>query len=107
MKKIILFFVLLSGCFNVILAVELKIAIVGDSPKGDKVAELTLTKLSVKDNIVILERGEIDKVLKEQKLSRSGMTAAELSRFARLAHVDVFAVINSAKDGKKTWFRRC
>jgi hypothetical protein len=101
MKRMILFFVLLVNCFNIILAVESKIAIVGDSPQADKVAALVLTKLSAKDNIVILERGEIDKLLKEQKLSRSGMTAAQLAGFARIAHVDISAVINSAKYGEK------
>ena len=83
-------------------AASAKIAIVGDSPEADKVADLALAILSTKDNIAILERGEIDKLLKEHKLSHSGMTAAELSQFARIAHVDVFAIINSAKDGKKT-----
>ena len=101
MKKIILLFVLLVSCFNIILATESKIGIIGDSQKADKVAALVLTKMSAKDNMAILERGEIDKLLREHKLTRSGMTAAELSRFVRLAHVDVFAVINSAKDGKK------
>jgi hypothetical protein len=101
MKKLILFFVLLSGCVTAVLAAESKIAIIGDSPIAEKTADLALTELSGKKDIAVLERSEIDRLLREHKLTRLGMTAAELSSFAKIAHVDIFAVINSAIKNKR------
>jgi len=99
MKKMILLFFLLASCF--MRAADLKVAVVGDSPDAEKTADMVLTVLSERKDIAVLERGEIDKLLREYKLARTGMTAAELAGFAKIAHVDLFAVINSAVKNKK------
>lgn len=72
MRKMILLFILLSGFVAVITAAELKIALIGDSPVAQKAADLALTTLSKEKDIALLERGAIDKLLREHKLTRSG-----------------------------------
>ncbi len=102
MRKLILLFILLSGFVAVITAAEFKIALIGDSTVAEKAADLALTTLSKEKDIALLERGAIDKLLREHKLTRSGMSAMELVSFAQIAHVDIFAVINSAVKNKET-----
>jgi hypothetical protein len=64
-----------------------KLALFGD----DRMCDLLTVELSNDDNIQLLERNEIDKVLKEHKLSASGLLATKLARL--FPHVDIFAVI--------------
>lgn len=72
MKKllqIILLFAVLTVC-----AEPNKLALIGD----EKTCALLMVELSKDDNLQLLERSEIDRVLKEHKLSNSNLAASKL-----------------------------
>lgn len=100
MRKIL--FLLLLSCFFTVYAADKKIAIIGDSLEANQVADVALIELATSDSVAVLERTEIEKILKEQKLSASTLTADNFAQLSKISHVDVFAIINSAKQDKKT-----
>jgi hypothetical protein len=89
MKKllqVVLLFAVLTVCAEV-----KKLALIGD----DKICSLLTVELSNDDNIQLLERAEIDKVLKEHKLSDSGLAASQLAKL--FPHVNIFAMIQDKR----------
>lgn len=87
MKKLLLLFLIgISIQVN-----ATKIALIGD----EKTCALLMVELSKDDNIQLLERVEIDKVLKEHKLSDSGLAASQLAKL--FPHVDIFAMIQDKR----------
>jgi len=83
---IILLFAVLTVCGE-----PKKLALIGD----EKTCALLMVELSNDDNIQLLERAEIDKVLKEHKLSDSGLAASQLAKL--FPHVDIFALIQDKR----------
>lgn len=79
-------------------AAEVKIALIGDSKEAENVADTVMAGLSREENIFILERQEIDKILKEYKLQKGGLTSSEVVLLAKFIHVDFFVLISSVKD---------
>ncbi len=89
MKKILpilLLFTVLTVCAEV-----KKLALLGD----EKICSLLTAALSDDDDMQLLERAEIDKVLREHQLSKSALTAGRLIKL--FPHVDVFAVIQNKR----------
>lgn len=68
-----------------------ELALIGD----DKTCALLTVELSGDEDIQLLERAEIDKVLKEHKLSENKLAATQLVKL--FPHVDVFAVIRDKR----------
>jgi len=83
---IILLFAVLTVCGEV-----KKLALIGD----EKSCVLLMVELSNDDNIQLLERAEIDKVLKEHKLSDSGLAVSQLAKL--FPYVDIFSVIQDKR----------
>lgn len=79
-----------------------KIALIGDSSKTQQVADMVLAELSNSDNVELLERSAIEKVLKEHKLQNSGLSSRQIPVIAKILHTDIFAILSSAQAGKKT-----
>ena len=78
---------------------EDKIAIVGDSNEANKVADLVSSALS--SAYAVQERGEIENMLKEQKLSFAGIGSTEILSLSKFLHVDYFITISSRESKKK------
>jgi hypothetical protein len=76
-----------------------KIALIGDSEKANQIADIVMAKMSEKFSF--LERSEINKILKERKLSLSGMTGGEVFKIGRIIHADILFVITSQKKAAK------
>ncbi len=98
MKKIIAFCLILF--LTLPLAAEIKVALIGDKDKAD----LLTAELSGMDEVALLERAEIEKIIKEQKLS--AVNGAELGRY--FPHADVIGIVSpesvsffNAKNGFK------
>lgn len=77
-----------------------KIALLGDSDKATQLADLVVAEFSGRLDFV--ERSEMDRILKEQNLHKSGLIDIWKSNVVRLLHADVFAVILSAETGLVT-----
>ncbi len=84
MKKIIAFYLILF--FTLPLAAEIKVALIGDKDKVD----LLTAELSGVDDVALLERAQIEKVIKEQKLS--AVNGAELGRY--FPHADAIGIVS-------------
>lgn len=87
-----------------IYAAPVKIALIGDSAKCD----LLTAELSEDNNIELLEREQVKRILKEHQLSEQGLTAVKLIK--AFPHVDLFVVIDNdrmvifnAKNGFRLW----
>jgi hypothetical protein len=101
MKK--LFFVLLMcSMVNFAQGAAIKIALVGNSPEANKVADLVLVEMQKDNDIEFLERNDVKKILKEHKLIATGMSGYGLVKLNQFLHVDLFAVISSKTVGNKT-----
>ncbi len=68
-----------------------KLALIGD----EKICALLMVKLSTDNNIELLERAEINRVLKEHKLSEQHLVATQLAKL--FPHVDAFAIIHNRR----------
>ena len=69
------------------------IAIVGTSPRTNIQADMAIVK-GAKANLNFVERGQIRKVLAEQKLSRSGLVRPEsIIRIGRLLNADIVVLV--------------
>ena len=79
-----------------------KIALIGDSKETNQVADMVLAKMADNDDLEFLERSAIEKVLKEHKLEKSGLTSKQIPIIAKILHTDIFAVLSSAQVNKKT-----
>ncbi len=90
-----LYIICLLTCATLVCNAGVKIALIGDSPAAGKIADRVLVALSSDENIQILERTEIDKVLKEHKLTASSLAAVKLVKL--FPHVDIFAVIQDKR----------
>jgi len=74
----------------------------GGNHQINKALDLATVQLSSDAKIALLERSEIDRVLSEQNLSLSGLVDAEtVVRAGKLLAVDLFAVVESAGEGKE------
>ena len=98
MKKLLYIILLFS---TVIICAEVKkLALIGD----DKTCSLLTVELSSDKDFQLLERTEVNKVLKEHNLSDSGIAVTRLAKL--FPHVDIFIIIRekrlivfNAKDG--------
>jgi hypothetical protein len=79
-----------------------KIALVPTSPELEPLADKVLASMSSEDGVEFLERGEIEKALREHKLSAAGLTSSDFSGLNKIIHADLFAVISARKTGKET-----
>jgi hypothetical protein len=79
---IILLFIGLTACAEV-----KKLALIGDN----KICSLLTVELSKNNNIQLLERDEIDKMLKEHKLSENKLLTPQLVKL--FPHADIFTII--------------
>jgi len=70
-----------------------KAALIGTSDDANKVADLAMIELA-NTKIEMLERAAVDKVMDEQKLSRSGLTAGQVIGVAHVLKVDLFAIVS-------------
>jgi TolB-like protein len=69
---------------------------------GDVVSELLVTRLSGKPNIVIIERGQIDQILNELKLSMLGLTdGSNAEKVGKLLGADAMIVGSVSEVGDK------
>ena len=89
MKKLLQLILLFAGLTLCAEAKEL--ALIGD----DKICVLLTVELSKDDDLQLLERAEIDKVLKEHKLSENKLAATQLVKL--FPHVDIFAVVRDKR----------
>jgi hypothetical protein len=89
MKRVIVAFTILTVAVlaNADATVK-RLALLGDSLECDRLT----AELSGDRNIELLERGEIEKILKEHKLSAAGLLSAQLLRY--FPHVDIFAFVS-------------
>ena len=74
-------------------AAKAQVALIGTglSESGAAAVELAEAKLSVRPDLVLLDRRTIDSVLQEQKLQADGLvSAADAIRFGQLLSVDLF-----------------
>jgi len=82
----------------------LRIALVASQPQESvrTVVDLALAGLSANNDLELLERSAIERVLTEQKLSLSGLVDANRAVAAgKLLAVDLFAVVETAPGGKE------
>lgn len=99
--------VVLAVCLlGTVHAAVVRVAVVGShdaEPDRDRgVAALAEAVLSTRDGFEVLERQQIDRVLKEQKLSLAGLVdAATVVKAGKLLAVDLFAQIEQSADGKE------
>src|SRR5262245_37497776 len=85
-------------------AAATRVALVGTDDKEvvRNVLDLAEAELSSRKTIEILERRQIDRVLSEQKLSLSGVVEAnQIVAAGKLLSVDLFAVVETAANGKE------
>lgn len=92
--------ILIFALLSFLCTAEEKIAIVGDSDEAKKVADLVSVGLSLQYSV--MERGETEKLLKEQKLSTAGISSKEILALSKVIHADYFIIINSSLLKKKT-----
>ncbi len=105
MKRLLILF---FCCFVSVLAAEpVKIVLAGDKDQVD----LLTAELSSDKGIALLERSEIEKVLREHKLNASALTTETVAR--HFPHADIFAVVTelrlivfNAKNGFLLWSRK-
>ncbi len=86
MKKYFLALILAAAA--ILLHAETRLAVIGEPA----IVEMILPELS---EVTLLERSEIDKVLKEHKLTESELGSGELQRY--FPHADIFAVAKSGQ----------
>ena len=91
--------VLIFSAFSFFCLAEEKIAIVGDSGEAKKVADLI--SVALPSQYSVMERGEIEKILKEQKLSSAKIGSKEILALSKVLHVNFFITINSRESEKK------
>jgi ankyrin repeat protein len=78
-----------------------KIAIIGDDNSEDMTSLLTV-EWSARDNIQVLERDEIDSLLREHRLTRSGVLSGQsLNEFSNILGADFLLLINKVEFGNK------
>lgn len=92
--------ILVLSAFSFLCVAEETIAIIGDSVETQKVADLVSSSLSKQYSLI--ERTELEKLLKERKLSAAGIGAKEIIEISPMIHADYFITINSAESNKKT-----
>lgn len=105
MKKNLLLVSILVLAMGLIAADEtLKLAVLGDPNPCD----LLTAELSNDDSFELLDRSELEKVLREQSISSQNLTAGVLKK--NFPHTDLFAVIQgkrlvvfNAKNGFRLW----
>ncbi|MHC4864069.1 MAG: hypothetical protein ACYTEX_08300 [Planctomycetota bacterium] len=82
---------------------ELKVALIADKAfdlHRSPLVSLLEAKLSEEPNVVLLERAEIDRILREQKLSLAGLLQRDtVVRVGRLLRADAFVLLSVA-DGE-------
>ena len=110
MKKIIckiFLIVLLGGVGNchaatakkpLIAVFDFKNVMSWKSRSGSMLSLLLMTKLSTYDSIELVERKQIDKILKERKLARSGLARNEYFKIAALLNADYIVTGRMYKD---------
>lgn len=81
-------------------AEDIKVAVIGNSPESDIIADLVLAELSSKQGIATYERNEIQKILQEQKLASSELTSNKALLSLQILHADIFAVLSASPNSK-------
>lgn len=97
-RKAILFILVCAVCGY--LDAQTRVALIPAAPELVPVADQVLAAMANDVGVGFLERANIETVLKERKLSASGLTSSNLAELGKLIHADLFAVI-TAKMGKK------
>src|SRR5262245_33324608 len=85
-------------------AESVRVALVGsrDVQPADGVVAYAEAKLSALDDVAVLDRKQIGRVLAEQKLSVAGLVHAEtVVKASKLLAVDLFVLIEQSADGKE------
>ena len=86
-------------------AASVRVALVGthDGGVAGGVVALAEAQLSSRDGLEVLDRQHVDRVLKEQKLSVSGLVDAGWAiKAGQLLSADLFALVEQSTDGKET-----
>jgi hypothetical protein len=89
MRKLLHIILLLAAV--TVVATPKKLGLIGD----EQVCELLTVELSGAKDLQLFERTEVNKVLKEHKLSENNLAATQLSKL--FPHVDIFAVIQNKR----------
>ena len=77
-----------------------KVALVPTAPELATLADQVLAAMSNESGAEFLERAEIETILKERKLSASGLVGSNLVELGKTLHADLFAII-TARPGEK------
>lgn len=96
--RLVLLWVCFIGSSFMLAADDMKIAFIGDSKEAEALADIVLVTMSQEKGVSVFERQEIDKILKEHKLQKGGLTSNEVILLSKFVHVDFFILINSVKD---------
>lgn len=94
MKKLLSILLLYCVCI-LFLRAETKIALIGDSLEANELADRVLVKLSKKTDFELLERRQIEAILKERKLQTFALTGRKLTKLAKILYADIFVIIST------------
>jgi len=95
-------FLLMNSLSHAAMEATVRVALIADKASGlhkSPLVSLLEVELSRKDNIQLLERAEIDKILQEQQLSVAGLLQRHSAvKVGRLLRVDAFLLLSTEAD---------